>query len=184
MKKNKFDKFENKVKQLFKYLETEFFYSFEGGCKKNFHYPMDAIVTVCYIGELGVLINWHIGENWISVDLCELEDGKIPKKISFYGNEGYAKAITLDSYIEYKTNGKVISPLPEISEDMSVNEMSIRAEKRKEILESDFDSILELYSNRLKEYAKDILNGNTDDFQQIIDYHTTKWNYKRFSNVK
>jgi hypothetical protein len=120
---------------------------------------------------VAVEVLWAIGDGNMAVGLYELQNGKIPKKLSFYGHEGFARAINLDSLVRMKTDGKIDSPLPQRKFGISVAEICRRAEKATEMIRTDMDGILKNFAERLKKYGKDILKGDTTIFPKVQEHH-------------
>ena len=91
-------RFSSEVQKNFDFLVDDYGFTYQGLEKKDFNYRKDARVSETYLGErVGLRITWWIGDSKISVSLYELQDGKIPDKASFYGDDGYSRAINFNS---------------------------------------------------------------------------------------
>ncbi len=161
--------FENEVRRHFSFLESEYGYSVEGLLMLDSEYPKDARAVMRYFGSVGIDVQMGLGS--ITVGLYELENGSIPEKVSFSGDEGYARAINLDSLVRTVTRGAVSSLLPELPYGITNAEMYRRVEKRSELLRTKKGEIIEAYANRLKQYASEILKGDTAIFPAVQQNH-------------
>ncbi|MGH9825007.1 MAG: hypothetical protein ACREDR_17390 [Blastocatellia bacterium] len=162
--------FERGVRKHFSFLESEYSYKVEGLLLLDSEYPKDARAVMRYIGCVGVEIQMSLGG--IAVGLYELENGRIPEKVSFYGDEGYARAINLDSLVRTVTGGAVRSPLPELPYHISNAEMYRRVQKRSELIRTKMSEIIEAYADRLKRYGSEILKGDTSIFPTVQKNHS------------
>lgn len=159
------EEFENEVRKQFSFLESEYGYTAEGLELLDSEYPKDARAVVRYLGCVGVEIQMELGR--ISVLLYELDKGRMPERVSFYGDKGYARAIDLDSLVRTVTHGAVPSPLPELPYRISDAEMYRRIEKASELMRTKKEEIMEAYAGRLKSYGIGILKGDTAIFPQV-----------------
>ena len=170
--------FYEKTIESFHFLESEYGYFRSELQRSGFGDTRSAEVFIRYFGKkVAVEITWAIGASAVSVGLYELLNGKIPdqEKVSFYGHEGFARGIHLDSLVRMLTDGKLISPLPEYVGDISFSEMCRRAEKATEMIKTDMDGILKNFAERLKKYASDIVKGDTSIFPRVQEHHRKYW---------
>ena|SRR5438132_3339249 len=168
-------RFASQVRTAFAFLEKKYGYSREGPILLNFEYPKDARTVMRYLGpSVGIEVEMSLGD--IGIGIYELENGQIPKRVSFYGDKGYARAIDLDSLVRTVTQGAVRSPLPELPSDISNAEMIRRVERRSEMLRTGMEEILKTYAERLKQYGSDILNGDTSIFPAVQQHHSEFYN--------
>jgi len=173
--------FSEKTRKAFHFLESEYMYYRNELERSNYKSMKNLEVFIRYFGKkVAVEVTWAIGESVISVGLYELQKGKMPKQenVSFYGEEGYTRAINLDSLVRMVTDGKMTSLLPEYKSDISFSEMCRRAEKATEMIRKDIGGILKNYADRLKKYGKDILKGDTSIFPKVQEYHKKYWEYE------
>jgi hypothetical protein len=165
--KKRIREFETKTIEAFHFLEKEYGYKRKKLKRKYFDYPGERTVSIQYFSKnVAVEIDWYIGDGNMAVGLYELQKGKIPENVSFYGHEGYARGINLDSLIGMITKGKVKSPIPR------------GLEKAVEMIRTDMGGILETFADRLKKYAHEILKGDTTIFPQVQKYHREFWGIK------
>jgi hypothetical protein len=144
------------VQKNFDFLESKYDYSRGELEKRDFRYPQDAYVAVPYLGNIGIEVIWAIADSDINVVLIELKDGKIPNKISFYGERDYGRAIKLDSLVDMLDPGKTASPLPQITPNLSFAETERRVKKSTEMINNNIDNILEVISKTLEEIGSKI----------------------------
>ncbi len=170
-------KFNDKTKESFHFLESEYGYTRHELERKGFEYHIrEAQVIIRYFSEkIAVEIIWAIGENALAVSLYELQNGIIPEKVSFYGHKGFAKAINLDSLVRMLTDGKINTPLPELTPNISFAEIDRRFKKSAELLETNMSEILEILAERLKKFGSDILKGDTSIFPKVQEHHRKYW---------
>lgn len=161
--------FEKEVRTQFSFLESEYGYSVEGLLLLDIEHPKDARAVMRYLGRVGIEVQMALGS--IAVGLYELDNGRMPEKISFYGDKGYARAINLDSLVRTVTRGAVRSPLPELPYDISNAEMCRRVEKRSELVRTKKKEILAAYADRLKCYGSEILKGDAAIFPDVQQNH-------------
>ena len=161
--------FEKEVRNQFSFLETEYGYSVEGLLLLDYEYPLDARAVMRYIGRVGVEVEMSLGS--IVVSLYELDNGRVPERLSFYGDKGYARGISLDSLVRTVTHDAVKSPLPELIYQISNAEMYRRAAKSSDLIRTKKKEILEAYTDRLKRYASEILKGDTAIFPEVQEDH-------------
>ena len=168
--------FSSKFQEHFYFLESEYGY-IRGELKKcDFHYPQDAYVAIPYLGRnVGVQIIWSINNGYMTVIFAELENHKIPVKISFYGDVGYWRAIKLESLIDVICPEKIILPLPQITPKISFAETERRINKSTEMIRTDMGGILEGFAKILKEVGSEILKGDTSMFPDVQAYHKKIW---------
>jgi len=171
--------FSNKTIKSFHFLESEYGYKREKLEMVDFEYPIERSVLIRYFSkDVAVEVIWYIGKHEIAVGLYELQDGKIPEKVSVYGDEGYGRAINFDSLVRMLTDGKITSPLPERTLDISFAERCRRVEKAREMIRSNMAEIIETIAERLKMYASDILKGDTSTFSRVQEHHRKYWKYE------
>ena len=170
------NEFSNKTIEAFQFLENEYSYIRNDLERRGFEDTRSREVFIRYFSKkVAVEVIWEIGESLVAVGLYELQDGKIPEKISAYGEEGHGRAINLDSLVRMLTDGEVKSPIPEHAGDISFSEMCRRAEKATEMIKTDMDGILKNFAERLKKYASDILKGDTSIFPRVQEHHRKYW---------
>jgi hypothetical protein len=176
---DRIQEFSDRTIEAFHFLESQYGYCRNELERSGFESLRDAEVFIQYFSKkVAVEVTWAIGASSIAVGLYELKKRKIPEKVSFYGDYGYARAINLDSLVRMLTDGKVTSPLPEYLIDISFAEMCRRAEKATEMIRKDIGSILKTLADRLKEYGADILKGDTSIFPQVQKHHRKYWEYE------
>jgi hypothetical protein len=162
----KIDEFSKLTKKIFYFLESDYGYTINELEKRNFKYPLDAEVLINYSGKnIAVSVFWYLSESYIGIGLYELQDGKITEKVSFYGDEGYSRAINFDSLVMMLTKGKVKSTIPR------------NVDKAHEMVRKDMAGILKTLAGRLKKYAPEILKGDTSIFPQVQEYHKKLWGF-------
>lgn len=168
--------FTAKTIEEYHFLENEYGYTRKELEKKGFEYPRNAIAFIRYFSEkVAVEVIFGIGRSAITVGLYELKHGKIPEKVSFYGHKGFSRAINLDSLVRMLTDGEITSPLPEIPRNLSLGEVNRRLKKNAELIETKMGEILKTLAERLKEYASNILKGDTSIFPKVQDHHRKFW---------
>lgn len=170
--------FSDKTIEAFYFLEKEYGYNRKKLKRNGFKDPRDAEVYIRYFGKkVAVEITWAIGASAVAVGLYELQGGKIPdqEKVSFYGHEGFSRAINLDSLVRMLTAGKINSPLPEYAGNISFAEIDRRVKTASDMIKTDIGGILKILAERLKKYASNILKGDTSIFQQVQKHHREYW---------
>jgi len=165
--KKRISEFADKTIEAFHFLEKEYGYKRKKLKKRDFEYPIDAEVYIRYFSKkVAIEVVWSIGNLNVAVGLYELHKGKIPDDVSFYGHEGFARGISLNSLVRMITKGKVKSPIPR------------GLEKSKAMIETNMDGILKTFAEWLKKYAPEILKGDTSIFPQVQQYHREFWGVK------
>ena len=97
------DKFEEIVDQEFGFLK-EFGFRRVELQKIDFEYPQDERVEINYFSDsLCVTVRWFLTYANLEVGLIELVNKRMPEKISFYGDSGYGRAISLYDLVELLT---------------------------------------------------------------------------------
>jgi len=168
--------FSDKTKDIFNFLENEYKYKSSKIERRGFGYTRSKEVFIRYFSKMvAVEVIWAIDESLLSVGLYELQNGEIPDSISVYGEEGCGRVIILDSLVRMLTDGKVTSPIPDYAGNISLAEMYRRAEKATEMIKTNMSGLLEIFAERLKTYASEIIKGDTSIFPKVQEYHRKYW---------
>lgn len=137
----------------------------------DFEYPKDRHVKIDYISSfLCVRIEWYLIDAAIGVGLIELENGRVPGKYSYFEKEGFARAIRLTTLVEFLTNGELKDPLPKAGAKARTVKITTAWREREELIHHNMKGVIAAYSNWLKEYASDILKGDTSIFRDVQEY--------------
>ncbi len=143
--------------------------------KIDFEYPQDRRVEVRYFSKsLCIIVRWYLIYANFEVGLIELEKGKLPEKYSFYGDEGYARGISLCDFIEFITEGKEKSPLENTQLNNSIRKITDDWEARGELINEKFDLLISKYAKMLERYCKKILDGDFSIFSKVQNYSKSK----------
>ncbi len=176
--KEKKDEFQHNVLKYFGFLEEEFSFIYDGVQTSRSSDPRDKYVKARFRSDnVGVEITWMFGECQFSVHICELDKGGFPKEnsISLYGHSGYFKAISIDEYVEYCTNGSVKSIMPDTSGEIGNKELMKLAEMKRAYLENQLSEIISKYAHKLRKYCDNILQGDLSCFEKAQQYYKEKW---------
>jgi hypothetical protein len=163
-------RFSSEVQKKFDFLVDDYGFTYQGLEKRDFNYGRDARVSETYLGEgVGVRITWWIGDSKISVSLYELQGGKIPDKASFYGDDGYSRAINLHSFLEMLHSKNLLpKSVPERLTNIAGGK---NIDKRTEMIRTRVDRILEALAAAVTEFGSEILQGDTSIFPEVQTYH-------------
>jgi hypothetical protein len=164
----KIDRFSELVLKEFAFLEIEHGYTINNLEKLDFEYPKDMSVRLLYTSKfIAIDVRWYLMNASMGVGLYEMKDGSLLPKYSFYGDEGYGKAIDLNMLVEYKTKGLIKNPLLEVGKRGAWI-------KRDKLINDKMGELLHTYAQWLKEYANEIIKGNTTIFPEIHELSMSK----------
>jgi hypothetical protein len=169
-----FDEFERTVEHEFNFLQN---YGFKKAClqKIDFEYPQDKRVEVNYFSEtVCVTIRWFLIYANLEVGLIELIDTKLPEKISFYGGQGYGRAISLVDLVELMTRNKTTDPLPSPHSKASIKELMSAWKNRDKLIQSDLPGLIAKYARALESFGTKVLGGDLSVFSAVQAYSKTK----------
>lgn len=166
--------FENSVIDKFYFLEKSGFWRMP--LKKiDFEYPQDRRVEVRYFSKsLCIIVRWYLVYANFEVGLIELVKGKFPEKYSFYGDEGYARGISLCDFIEFITEVEEKSPLKNTKLNNSIKKITDDWEERGKLINEKFDWLIAKYAEMLENYCKEILDGDFSIFPKVQNYSKSK----------
>jgi hypothetical protein len=156
--------FNLKTIENFKFLEKNFGFRREDIKIAQGDYFPDSMVEVRYFSKkVTVIITWYFAGAMIDVTFVENEGGKYPDKISFIEKEGYARAIDIYSLIKYMAPKDMDQFILKDIGSMSISSIK----KRENLINKDIGKILNNLSVCVKNYAIDILNGDTSRFSGV-----------------
>ena len=93
------DRFEAAVIKPFSFLEKQYRFSRTRTELRDSQDVQDTVVAVPYVSDrVGLEVQFRPGESLITCVLYELESGRRPARLSYYGQAGYARAVNLDLY--------------------------------------------------------------------------------------
>lgn len=164
------DNFANAIREEFGFLDD---YGFVAKDLEivDFEYPRDKRARIDYVSNhLCVRIEWCLIDSTIGIGLIEAENGQVPDKYSYFAKAGFARAISLASLVEFLTHGTLENPLRDVGAKEGAREIIKAWRKREELIKQDMKGILAIYASWLKEYARDILNGDTSIFGLVQEY--------------
>ncbi len=173
-------KFSDIVSDEFTFLQDDFGYRLETLQLRDIQYPQDAHAAVPFLGtSVAIEVVLGFGDDSVSVVLYELSGGKVPRRISFYGEDNAARAIRLDSLVRMLSGDDFRFPLPDITPGLSVAEMGRRGQARSQLVRENLRGVVSGFAQLLKEYGSDILKGDTTFFKDIQAYHSKFWRWTR-----
>ena len=173
--------FEAAVLASFSFLETEYGYQRRPLQRRNFEDFRDADVILPYYGpSVAVQAYYVIGDIRLGAALFQLQNGELPERVSFWGDAGYAPAITLDSYVAMVSGGKVPPVLVEPSPRKPRIGMDRAADLRREALRSNMAGVVAQVAERLKTFCAPILRGDTSCFAAVQHFHRQKYSLGLF----
>lgn len=162
------DDFASAVQEEFGFLVDDHGFVVKGLERVDFEYPKDKHVRIDYVSDrLCVRIEWYLIDSTIGVGLIEAENGQVPEKYSYFEKAGFARAISLTSLVEFLTLGTLKDPLRNVGAKEGGKEIIKAWREREELLRCSMRSVLSTYSSWLKEYARDILSGDTSIFRLV-----------------
>jgi hypothetical protein len=165
-------RFESAVVKAFSFLESEFGFRRQPPDRRDMNDLRDMAVVIPYEGDHVTLeVEFRPGESLIGAALYELQDGRKPKRVSFYGDEGYARAVNVDSYVSMKSGGTVEPILPRITRDIGVKDIGRIGKVRSELLSKKMEPLIEELARRVRVYCAAILRGDTSEFPAAQQYH-------------
>jgi len=169
------DDFSTIVQKEFNFLVDDYGFTRNELKKLDFESAKDKHVKIDYVNNfLCVQIDWYLVDCSMGVGLIELEDGRMTNKFSYFGREGLARAVSLSTLVEFLTNGKVKNPLPHFGPKASGRKAMKADREREKLINEDKQGILATYSSWLREYATDILKGDTSIFEVVQRYGNEK----------
>ncbi len=164
--------FEKAVLTSFSFLETEYGYSRRALERRDFDDFRDANVIVPYYGAtVAVHVYYYIGDIKVGAAVYELEDGRMPERVSFYGDPGYSRAINVDDFVAMASGGTVTSVLPEASPRKPRLGEFRAADLRREALTTNMAGVIAEVAERLRDYCSPILKGDTSSFPAVQRFH-------------
>lgn len=172
----KIETFSRIVQKYFKFLETDYGL-IKGKLKKyNFNEPRDALVSIRYRGNpVDVEIGWGIGSASIGITLRDNNYLVSQKREALKTNLKPIKVVDFETAVEYLTNGKEKPIIPEISKNISFEEIKRNADKRQQLINQSMEDIVKHLAEKLKKYGDGIIKGNTDQFPEVDKYYTKKY---------
>lgn len=171
----KLDGFSKIVQEEFGFLVDDYGFIKKELEKLDFEYPKDKHVRIEYTNEfLCIQIDWYLADVAIGIGLIELENGKMPSKYSYWEKEGFSRAISLSTLIEFITKGELKDPLPRVGARASGRKMMRARREREKLIDQDMRGVLATYSSWLRDYAGDVLRGDTSIFESVWTYAKEK----------
>lgn len=79
------------------------------------NFEVAARTSFSFGARVAVQVSYAIADVRIHAAIIELENGRLPERVSFLGDAGYARAITADSYAAMVSGGNIPAVLPEPS---------------------------------------------------------------------
>jgi len=168
------NKFEEIVDQEFEFLKKLGFTKTELQ-KIDFEYPQDKRVEINYFSDsLCVTIRWFLIYANLEVGLIELVNKRMPEKISFYGDSGYGRAISLYDLVELLTKKEDTDPLQTPHSKASIKEIMIAWKNRDKLIHSDLHGLISKYARALEVYGSEVLGGDLSIFTSVQNYSKSK----------
>ncbi len=167
--------FEAAVVTSFSFLETEYGFQRRALERRDFEDLRDANVIIPYYGS-SIAVHAYYDVCSISVEaaIYELENGRMPERISFYGDAGYYRAITVDSYVAVASSGTVPPMLPEPSPRKPRIGIFRAYDMRRELLRTNMAGVVAQTAERMKAYCAPALKGDTSMFPAVQQFHKQK----------
>lgn len=167
--------FEAAVLACFSFLETEYGFERRALERRYFEDLRDANVIVPYYGaRVAVHAYYEIADVRVGAAIFELENGRIPERVSFWGHPGYARAITVDSYVAMVSAGKLPSVLPEPSPRKPRIGIYRAADMRREALRTNMAGVVAQVAGRVRTWCVPVLRGDTSIFPAVQQFHKQK----------
>lgn len=169
-------KFESYVSQYFRFLESEYHLE-EGKLRKHgFSDPRDAFVSIRYKGNpVDVEIGWGIGTASIGINLRDNDYSVTQRYTALKLGIKPVKVVNFESAVEYITEGKEISVIPEISKNISFKKMQENAELRQHLIKTSMEDTIKKLADKLKKYGEKFIQGNTEQFPEFDKYYIEKY---------
>jgi hypothetical protein len=164
--------FEKAVLTSFSFLETEYGFRRRGLERRDFEDYRDANVVVPYYGAtVAVCAYYYVGDIRVGAACYELENGRMPERVSFYGDPGYARAINVDSCVAMASGGTIAPILPEPSPRQPRIGEFRAADLRRQALKTNMAGVVAEVARRLKTFCAPALKGDTSNFSAVQRFH-------------
>ncbi len=180
------DNFSNIVQEKFSYLINDYGFQEKELEKLNSEDLKDSHIRIDYLNDyVCVRIEWYLADATMGVGLIGLEEGKIPARYSYFEKKGFSPAINLSTLVEFLTNGVVKDPLLNPGPKAGSRKIMKAWREREKLIDQDKRGLLTTYADWLKNYAADILAGDTSIFGAVQRYATEKIerDYYGFSRI-
>lgn len=168
--------FEAAVVTSFSFLETEYGFQRSALERRAFEDLRDANVIIPYYGS-SIAVHAYYDVCGISVGaaIYELENGQMPKRLSFYGDPGYFRAVTVDSYVTVASGGQIPRVLPEPSPRKPRIGIFKAYDMRREVLRTNMAGVVAQTAERMKTWCAPVLMGDTSKFAAVLQFHKQKY---------
>jgi hypothetical protein len=168
--------FECFVTQHFEFLVNDFGLIKGQLRKQDFDDKREAMVSIRYKGgPVDVEIGWGIGFASIGITLRDNNYPESQQVIAKIKNLKPAKVIYFESAVEYLSEGKEVSLIPEISRNISFSEMKNNADKREKLINQSMEEIVKKLAEKLNKYGAEIIKGDTSRFPEFEKYYAEKY---------
>lgn len=162
-------KFITEVNQRFAFLKEYGYQKVECKVKSQDYYP-DSEAVVKYISKtVGIEVYWYFAGANIGVVFFELQNGKIPAKMIFFGETNNAsRAINLYTIARYYNKLEDKDFLLNDVDNVTIAKIRIR----EKIIRENMPGIINGLSNAVNKLAKNIIVGDTSIFKEIMNYQS------------
>lgn len=167
--------FEAAVLASFSFLETMYGFHRRALERRDFEDFRDANVIVPYYGaSVAVHVYYYVGDIRVGVSIYELENDRIPERVSFWGHPGSGRAITMDSYVAMVSGGTIAPVLPEASPRKPRIGIFQAADMRRAALHANMVGVIAQVAERVSTFCAPILQGDTTMFPAVQRLHKQK----------
>jgi len=167
--------FEAAALRSFSFLDNDYGFDRRVFERREFEDGRDAHVVVPYCGAVvSVEVRFHLSESRVGAAIYELENGRKPERVSFYGDVGnvrYGRAIDVDTFISMSSGGTLPQRLPEASRTKPRIGTIRAAELRSTMLTTNMDGVVAELADRVKTWCMPILKGDTSMFATVQQLH-------------
>ncbi len=168
--------FEAAVLASFSFLETEYGFQRRALERRDFEDYRDANVIIPYYGSsIAVQAYYDVCSISVGASIFELENGQIPKRVSFWGDPGYFRAVTVDSYVAVASGGQIPRLLPEPSPRKPRIGIFKAYDMRREVLRTNMAGVVAQTADRMKTWCAPVLKGDTSMFPAVQQFHKQKY---------
>lgn len=169
------DNFGHIAQEVFSFLVVNYGFRRAVIEKVDFDYLKDSHIRIDYLNDyVCVRIGWYLADATMGVGLIGLENGKLPARYSYFEKEGFSPAINLSTLVEFLTNGVVKDPLLNPGPKAGSRKIMKAWREREKLIDQDKHRLLTTYADWLKNYAAEILAGDTSIFGVVQRYATEK----------
>jgi hypothetical protein len=166
------------VESAFLFLEDNYLRSRQDCLRTDFKFWGDANVSIRYVDpkeRVDAKVTLWFASADLSVSFIEIVKGLPADRISYWGDKGYARAISLDTLVEYLTHGEVANVLPATHAGIKGAAIGKTTEMRRSVIRKDLNNVLDLFAKRCLQYGDSILRGDTSLFAEVQAFHTKKY---------